>query len=164
MSKQGNKISELPKVTTRGSKSNTLNALNQLGYTIQKLVHTQKTLVLDTNKNSSSALSDESRLRIYDKSLREIVMGFESLATQINVKQAGGRRIHKEFNLGCQIARTRYKETGKFIPAKELVKELNKRLRGKAESLDINGNEPMSLKIARECIKLIKISLPHEDI
>jgi hypothetical protein len=88
MSKQGNKISELPKVTTRGSKSNTLNALNQLGYTIQKLVHTQKTLVLDTNKNSSSALSDESRLRIYDKSLREIVMGFESLATQINVKQA----------------------------------------------------------------------------
>jgi hypothetical protein len=91
-------------------------------------------------------------------------MKFESLASQINVKQAGGRNMHKEFPLGCQIAKEHYQETRKFIPAKELIKELNKRLRGKPESLDVNGNEPMSLKVARECINLLKISLPYENI
>jgi len=164
MTNQGNRTSELRRLSTRGSKAKTLDALNHLGYTIQKLVHTQKTLVLATSKGSDSALSHELRLQIYDKSLREIVMKFESLASQLNVKQAGGRSMHKEFPLGCQIAREHYQETRKIIPAKELIKELNKRLRGKPESLDINGNEPMSLKVARECRKLLKISLPFENI
>jgi len=164
MTKKENKISELPKVTTRGSKVKALDALNNLGVSIQKLALTQKALVLAPTKDSDSVFSDELRLQIYDKSLSEIVLNFESLATQISVKQAGGRNLHKEFTFAYQIAKEHYKETRKFIRAKNLVREVNKYLSGKPENPDINGNESMSEKIARECIKVLKISLPHEDI
>lgn len=156
MSKKSN-ISEVTSiaVTKRGAKSETLHALNQLGWTLQKLMHQQAKL--SVSKHHST------RLKIYDESMEDLVKAFEALAVLLQVKQAGGRKLNLHFPIAYGIVKDHYKETANFLSAKSLVKMVNQKLSNKDELSDKDGNEPFSERLAGDCIRFFKTCLPHEN-
>ena len=156
MSKKSN-ISEVTSiaVTKRGGKSETLHALNQLGWTLQKLMHQQA--ILSVSKHHST------RLKIYDESMEDLVKVFEALAVLLQVKQAGGRKLNAYFPIAYGIVKDHYKETANFLSAKSLVKMVNQKLSNKDELSDKDGNEPFSERLAGDCIRFFKTCLPHEN-
>jgi len=156
MSKKSN-ISEVTSiaVTKRGGKSETLHALNQLGWTLQKLMHQQA--ILSVSKHHST------RLKIYDESMEDLVKAFEALAVLLQVKQAGGRKLNLHFPIAYGIVKDHYKETANFLSAKSLVKMVNQKLSNKDELSDKDGNEPFSERLAGDCIRFFKTCLPHEN-
>jgi len=157
MSKKSN-ISEVTSlaVTKRGGKFKTLEALNQLGWILQKLVHHQA--ILSVSKHPSN------RLNVYDESMEDLVKAFETLAILLQVKQAGGRKSNLHFPMAYGIVKDHYKETSKILRAKSLVKMVNQRLSNKDENPDEDGNEPFSVKLAGDCIRCFKACLPYENI
>ena len=156
MSKKSN-IAEVTSlaVTKRGGKSETLYALNLLGWNLQKLVHHQAIL--------SVSNQDATRLRIYDDSMEDLVSAFETLAVRLQVKQAGGRKLNLHFSMAYGIVKDHYKETSEIMRAKSLVKTVNQRLSNKDENPDEDGNEPFSVRLAGECIRCFKACLPYEN-
>ena len=156
MSKKSN-ISEVTSmaVTKRGGKSESLHALNQLGWTLQKLMHQQA--ILSVSKHHST------RLKIYDESMEDLVKAFEALAVLLQVKQAGGRKLNLHFPIAYGIVKDHYKETANFLSAKSLVKMVNQKLSNKDELSDKDGNEPFSERLAGDCIRFFKTCLPHEN-
>ena len=142
-------------VTKRGGKFKTLEALNQLGWTLQKLVHQQG--ILSESKNHSI------RLSLYDDSMEDLVGAFETLAVLLQVKQAGGRKLNMNFPMAYEIVKDHYKETSDFLSAKSLVKTVNQKLSSKDELSDNDGNEPFSERLAGDCIRCFKVCLPFEN-
>ena len=142
-------------VTKRGGKFKTLEALNQLGWTLQKLVHQQG--ILSESKNHSI------RLSLYDDSMEELVGAFETLAVLLQVKQAGGRKLNLHFLMAYEIVKDHYKETSDLLSAKSLVKAVNQKLSSKDELSDKDGNEPFSERLAGDCIRCFKACLPYEN-
>ena len=156
MSKKSNTSEVNPiAVTKRGGKSETLHALNQLGWTLQKLMHQQA--ILSVSKHHST------RLKIYDESMEDLVKAFEALAVLLQVKQAGGRKLNLHFPIAYEIVKDHYKETANFLSAKSLVKLVNQKLSNKDELSDKDGNEPFSERLAGDCIRFFKTCLPHEN-
>ena len=156
MSKKSNN----PKVTSsavkkRGEKFKTLEVLNQLGWTLQKLVHQQG--ILSESKNHSI------RLSLYDDSMDDLVSAFEKLAVLLQVKQAGGRKPNIHFSTAYGIVKNHYKETSEILQAKSLVKTVNQKLSNKDEISDEDGNEPFSVRLAGECIRCFKACIPYEN-
>jgi len=143
-------------VTKRGGKFKTLEALNQLGWTLQKLVHQQG--ILSESKNHSI------RLTLYDDSMEDLVGAFETLAVMLQVKQAGGRKLNIHFRIAYGIVKDHYKETSDFLSAKSLVKTVNEKLSSKDELSDNDGNEPFSERLAGDCIRCFKVCLPFENL
>ena len=156
MSKKSN-ISEVTSiaVTKRGGKSETLHALNQIGWTLQKLIHQQA--ILSVSQHHST------RLKIYDESMEDLVKAFEALAVLLQVKQAGGRKLSLHFPMAYGIVKDHYKETANFLSAKSLVKALNQKLSSIDELSDKDGNEPFSERLAGDCIRFFKTCLPYEN-
>ena len=156
MSKKSN-ISEVTSiaVTKRGGKSETLHALNHLGWTLQKLMHQQA--VLSVSKHHST------RLKIYDESMEDLVKAFEVLAVLLQVKQAGGRKLNSHFSMAYEIVKNHYKEKSDFLSAKSLVKALNQKLSSIDELSNKDGNEPFSERLAGDCIRFFKTCLPYEN-
>ena len=155
-----NKKSNIPEdtllaVTKRGAKSETLDALNQLGWLLQKLVHQQT--ILSESKHHSI------RLSLYDDSMEDLVRAFEMVASLLQVKQAGGRKSNMHFSMAYQIVKDHYKTTSEFLSAKSLVKTVNQRLSNQDEVSDERGNEPFSVRLAGDCIRCFKICLPYEN-
>lgn len=144
----------VPKVSKKGTKTETLIALNELGWFLQTLVY-QQSLMSKLQLNSF-------RLKHYDDSLVELVEVFENLAKLLQVKQAGGRRTNTNFSLAYSLVKDHYKEKTKVMPAKALVKAVNNKLSNQNENADEQGNEPFSERLAGECIRIFKICLPHE--
>ena len=142
-------------VTKRGGKFKTLEALNQLGWTLQKLVHQQG--ILSESKNHSI------RLSLYDDSMEGLVRAFETLAVLLQVKQAGGRKLNFHFSMAYGIVKDHYKETSDLLSAKSLVKAVNQKLSSKDELSDKDGNEPFSERLAGDCIRFFKTCLPFEN-
>ena len=142
-------------VTKRGGKFKTLEVLNQLGWTLQKLVHHQG--ILSESKNHSI------RLSLYDDSMVNLVGAFETLAVLLQVKQAGGRKLNMNFPMAYEIVKEHYKETSDFLSAKSLVKTVNQKLSSKDELSDKDGNEPFSERLAGDCIRCFKACLPYEN-
>jgi hypothetical protein len=142
-------------VTKRGGKFKTLEALNQLGWTLQKLVHQQG--ILSESKNHSI------RLSLYDDSMEELVGAFETLAVLLQVKQAGGRKLNLHFSMAYEIVKDHYKETSDFLSAKSLVKTVNQKLSSNDEISDKDGNESFSERLAGDCIRFFKTCLPFEN-
>ena len=142
------------KVTKKGTKTKTLEALNELGWVLQNLVNQQSLM---------SQLKLESfRLKHYDESLVELVEAFETLATLLQVKQAGGRKSNSNFSLAYSLVKDHYIENTKVMSAKALVKAVNNKLSNQDENADEQGNEPFSERLAGDCIRIFKICLPHE--
>jgi hypothetical protein len=156
MSKKSN-IAEVTSiaVTKRGGKSETLHALNHLGWTLQKLMHQQA--VLSVSKHHST------RLKVYDESMEDLVKAFESLAVLLQVKQAGGRKLNSHFSMAYEIVKNHYKEKSDFLSAKSLVKALNQKLSSIDELSNKDGNEPFSERLAGDCIRFFKTCLPYEN-
>jgi hypothetical protein len=142
------------KVTKKGTKTETLEALNELGWILQNLVNQQSLM---------SQLKLESfRLKHYDESLVVLVEAFENLANLLQVKQAGGRKSNSNFSLAYSLVKDHYIEKNKVMSAKALVKAVNNKLSNQNENADEQGNEPFSERLAGDCIRIFKICLPHE--
>ena len=142
------------KVTKKGTKTETLEALNELGWILQNLVNQQSLM---------SQLKLESfRLKHYDESLVVLVEAFENLANLLQVKQAGGRKSNLNFSLAYSLVKDHYIEKNKVMSAKALVKAVNNKLSNQNENADEQGNEPFSERLAGDCIRIFKICLPHE--
>ena len=142
------------KVTKKGTKTETLEALNELGWILQNLVNQQSLM---------SQLKLESfRLKHYDESLVVLVEAFENLANLLQVKQAGGRKSNSYFSLAYSLVKDHYIEKNKVMSAKALVKAVNNKLSNQNENADEQGNEPFSERLAGDCIRIFKICLPHE--
>ena len=156
MKKQPHELNIIvPKVTKKGTKTETIEALNQLGWALQNLVN-QQSLLSQLKLNSF-------RLKHYDDSLVEIIEAFEALAKLLLVKQAGGRKSNTNFVLAYRLVKDHYREKTEIISAKTLVKALNNSLSNKDENADEHGNEPFSERLAGDCIRLFKLCLPYEE-
>ena len=142
------------KVTTKGTKTETLEALNELGWVLQNLVNQQSLM--------SQLKLKSFRLKYYDESLVELVEAFETLANLLQVKQAGGRKSNANFSLAYSLVKAHYIEKAKVMSAKALVKAVNNKLSNQNENADEQGNEPFSERLAGDCIRIFKICLPHE--
>ena len=142
------------KVTTKGTKTETLEALNELGWVLQSLVNQQSLM--------SQLKLKSFRLKFYDESLVELVEAFETLANLLQVKQAGGRKSNSNFSLAYSLVKDHYIEKNKVMSAKALVKAVNNKLSNQNENADEQGNEPFSERLAGDCIRIFKICLPHE--
>jgi hypothetical protein len=154
------KKSNIPKdslsaVTKRGAKSETLDALHQLGWILQKLIYQQS--ILSESKHHSI------RLSLYDDSMEDLIRVFETIASLLQVKQAGGRKSNVHFSMAYQMVKDHYKATSKFLSAKSLVKTVNQRLSNQDEVSDEGGNQPFSVRLAGDCIRCFKICLPYEN-
>ena len=145
----------VPQVSKKGTKPETITALNELGWALQNLVN-QQSLMSQLKLNSL-------RLKHYDDSLVELVDAFESLALLLQVKQAGGRKSNTNFSLAYGLVKNHYIEKTKVMTAKVLVKAVKSHLVKKDESPDKNGNEPFSERLAGDCIRFFKICLPYEE-
>lgn len=154
---------ELPTVTKRGSKAEQQKALNQLGRKFQELVRLQLTLVKANNHKKNSQNLDDLRLKTYDQLLPEIISAFEKLAQLMHVPQAGGRPLNEQYNLASDFLKKHYIATKKVMKAPALAKALNRHEFGKDSAPDKDGNEIMSERAIRDCIKYFRICLPHED-
>jgi len=142
------------KVTTKGTKTETLEALNELGWVLQNLVNQQSLM--------SQLKLKSFRLKYYDESLVELVEAFEALANLLKVKQAGGRKSNANFSLAYSLVKDHYIEKTNVMSAKALVKAVNNKLSNQNENADEQGNEPFSERLAGDCIRIFKICLPHE--
>ena len=142
-------------VTKRGGKFKTLEALNQLGWTLQKLVHQQG--ILSASKNHSI------RLSLDDDSMEDLVGAFETLAVLLQVKQAGGRKPNIHFSTAYGIVKDHYKETSEILQAKSLVKTVNQRLSNKDEISDEDAILALTDFLKNDCIRCFKTCLPFEN-
>jgi hypothetical protein len=145
----------LSPVTKKGGKTETIEALNQLGWALQELVQNQSFL----SKSKQHLI----RLRIYDIYMKDLVTAFEALSNLLQVKQAGGRSVNKYFSMAYEIVKDHYRDTSEILRAKTLVKVVNKRLSEKDKNPDEQGNEPFSERLAGNCIRLFKRCLPYEN-
>ena len=145
----------IPQVSKKGTKTETISALNELGWALQKLAY-QQSLMSQLKLNSL-------RLKHYDDSLVELVDAFETLALLLQVKQAGGRKSNTHFSLAYGLVKDHYREKTNVMSAKALVKAVNNKLSNQNENADEQGNGPFSERLAGNCIRIFKICLPYEE-
>lgn len=145
----------IPQVSKKGTKTETISALNELGWALQNLVNQQSWM--------SRLKLDSFRLKHYDESLVELVDAFETLTLLLQAKHAGGRKSNTHFSLAYGLVKEHYREKTRVMSAKALTKAVNNRLSNKDENPNAEGDEPFSERLAGNCIRIFKICLPYEE-
>lgn len=163
MTKQHIDPTDLPKVSSKGSKRAAQAALNDLGWTLQKLVHQQSLLVRAQKLKPLDISLVSHRLQIFEASMTDIVEAYERIDDLMFIKQAGGKPANKNVSTAYEMVKAHYASHKKIIQAKALVKALNLKIFGTATPYDKNGNgDAISERQAGDCIRMFKISLPYE--
>jgi len=153
----------LAPVTKRGSKEEREQAIIRLGALLQELVQCQVSFIRTQQRSRSQTSLSEKRLEAFVQAMPLLIGAFEEIMELHQIKQAGGRPMHKHFGLAYRLLKERYQSTQKIYKAKELVRVVQIYLNdGKADS-DENGNHAISELVARDCIHVFKISLPYEN-
>lgn len=113
--------------------------------------------------SDDDARRDQFRLDIYDHYYPKILECTLRLTSFDKMKQAGGKPIKKHFELAYKILSEHYINTGSIMKPKELSRKSLQRLKEQGYVLKSAGEDPVSIRYAREVIFVFKVGLPYED-
>ncbi len=153
----------LDPVTKRGSKEKRENAIAHLGNLLHDLVRRQCDFIETEQRNQSRTSLDEERLATFEKAMPLLLSAFAEILKVHQIKQAGGRPMHKHFGVAYQLLKERYQMTGKIYRAKELIRAVQMQVNDRKAHPDKDGKYAISELVARDCINMFKISLPYEN-
>jgi len=154
---------KLDPVTKRGSKEERENAIFHIGNLLHDLVRLQCDLIEDGQSNPSRTNLGEERLAAFDKAMPLLLTAFAEMLKVHQIKQAGGRPTHQHFGLAYQLLKEHYQMTRQIYKAKELIRAVHMQVNDGKAHPDEEGKYAISELVARDCIKIFKISLPYEN-
>ena len=129
-----------------------------------KLFHllvTEQRCAYKTAKNDLTL--NKLRLAAYDRYQKAIMDAVFELTDTLRLKQAGGRPTHKHFNLGYELLKKHYIETGEILKPQALSKKVWTELIKTGRGPKSPKEELFPTRIASNIISLFKICLPFED-
>ena len=150
-------------ITKKGSKVKRENAVAHLGNLLHDLVRRQCDLIEARQSNQRGTSLDEERLAIFDKAMPLLLTAFSEILKVHQIKQAGGRPMHKHFGVAYQLLKERYQMTRTIYKAKELIRAVHMQVNDGKAHPDEDGKYAISELVARDCIHMFKISLPYEN-
>ena len=153
----------LDPVTKRGSKVKRENAIAHLGNLLHDLVRRQCDLIEAGQSNQSRTSLGEERLAAFDKAMPLLLTAFAEILKIHQIKQAGGRPMHKHFGVAYQLLKEHYQMTGKIYRANALIRAVHMQVNEGRDYPDEDGKYAISELVARDCINMFKISLPYEN-
>ena len=92
-----------------------------------------------------------------------LLTAFSEILKVHQIKQAGGRPMHKHFGVAYQLLKERYQMTRTIYKAKELIRAVHMQVNDGKAHPDEDGKYAISELVARDCIHMFKISLPYEN-
>jgi hypothetical protein len=142
-------------------KEKQLDVLESFRDQLRLLIQLQGSLVSKGQHSGSPSYFDEQRLRIYDATMPVLTTIFEKMEKVLLTKHPGGAPKNPYRDLAFDLLTTHYIDDGKVLKPKALVKLVLYQLPESKRHADAYGNEPFSVRIAREVISNFKVCLHY---
>ena len=165
MNETPKKTVAVKKKVTNPIKQKQLDVLQNFHDQLRLLTQLQGGLVSKAQHSEDHSSIEDQRLRIYDATVPVLVTIFEEMHRVLSEKHPGGAPKNQYRDLAFEILTNHYIENGKVLQPKALVKSVLNQLTEDDRRADACGNEPFSIRIAREVILNFKACLhyPMDD-
>lgn len=161
MNEDYNKVIAIKKRSTTPIKQKQLDVLESFRDQLRLLIQLQGSLVSKAQHSENPSTFEERRLRLYDATVPALVAIFEKMEKILLTKHPGGAPKNPYRDLAFDLLTNHYMDNGALLKPKALVKLVLNQLPENKRYADANGNEPFSVRIAREVISNFKVCLHY---